>query len=55
MNNLKNYVVEVVLVIGIVVIMMLLSHIEIPFTTWESVYRTIVAMVIAKWLMKEYK
>ena len=55
MNNFKYYVAFLIVTMGLALIMLLLTYVPIPFTTWDSFYRAVLAVIFTEWLLKEKK
>lgn len=55
MRKLAEFIIAVLTLAGIHIGLILLSFIDLPYTSWESFYRSILATIIALWLIRQVK
>lgn len=55
MIKLAEFIIAILTLVGIHIGLILLSLIDLPYTSWESFYRSILATVIALWLIRQVK
>lgn len=55
MTKFKYYITFLIVMMGLSLIMLLLTYIPIPFTTWDSFYRAFLALIFTEWLLEEKK
>ena len=55
MRKLAEFIIAILTLVGIHIGLILLSLIDLPYTSWESFYRSTLATVIALWLIRQVK
>lgn len=55
MRKLAEFIIAVLTLVGIHIGLILLSFINLPYTSWESFYRSVLATIIALWLIRQVK
>lgn len=55
MRKLAEFIIAILTLIGIHIGLILLSFIDLPYTYWESFYRSILGTIIALWLIRQVK